>query len=393
MAKVAFSVISVGTDHSCGVEKGNGKAHCWGTPNTAIYRQGTPNVHFTTISTGSDHQCGIEEGSGKAYCWGSDTGQKGNVVGKTSKIPKGVQFSSISASKSFTCGLEKGTGKCHCWGGDLNGVLSNMPKDVQFSSISASTHGDHVCGVEKETNIPRCWGTDNSYSQSTVPNKGIKWTLEASCQTEHPEVSGPVACTSCNSKGCNPHFTIIDPKTNTGTCTKKKCPTCKPKACCSKGHKHYVLNSKNLEGVCVRHSDDCTPVCVPFGSDDPKERRICTKGCNRLLKSLKSKEATREREMYDIVTCQADKQVICDPAGESESSCRMESSYKAQAVCSFSPEIWNLGATCITNHVEGEKYPQCPDGTSAKSIASIKANCKEASEGDDVKCSRLGMSY
>jgi len=133
-----------------------------------------------------------------------------------------------------------------------------------------------------------------------------------------------------------------------------------------------------------------------LGSDDPKVRRVCTKGCNRLLKSLKNKDATVESEMYDIVTCQADKQVICDPGGgggESGSSCEMSSTFKAQAVCSFSPELWNLGATCITNHVEDEKYPQCPDGVSEKIVASIKSKCREASEEDVQKCSRLGMSY
>ena len=71
----------------------------------------------------------------------------------------------------------------------------------------------------------------------------------------------------------------------------------------------------------------------------------------------------------------------------------MESSFKARAVCPFSPELWNLGPTCITNHVEGEKYPQCPDGASEQLIRSIKSSCKEASDEDDIKCSRLGMSY
>jgi len=134
-------------------------------------------------------------------------------------------------------------------------------------------------------------------------------------------------------------------------------------------------------------------VCVPFGSDNPKERRICTKGCNRLIKSLKNKEAMEEREMYDILTCQADKQVICNPSGESGSSCEMESSFKAQAICPFSSHLWNLGATCITHHVEGEKYPQCPSGTSQTDIDRIKASCRKASEENDMKCSRLGMSY
>jgi ferredoxin len=76
-------------------------------------------------------------------------------------------------------------------------------------------------------------------------------------------------------------------------------------------------------------------------------------------------------------------------------SCKTTSNLKAQALCPFSPELWNLGATCISNHVHGDKHPQCPDGASAKVIATIKTLCRKADSrgGDDQKCSRLGMSY
>lgn len=70
--------------------------------------------------------------------------------------------------------------------------------------------------------------------------------VEASCLTEHPEKSGPTACTTCGvgPNGMKIHHTIIDPRTNTGTCTMKECPFCKPKACCGAKHKHYVVNSE-----------------------------------------------------------------------------------------------------------------------------------------------------
>ena len=142
----------------------------------------------------------------------------------------------------------------------------------------------------------------------------IKWHVEPSCLTSHPVVSGPASCTSCDPTSCNKHFTIVDPKTNTGTCTKTKCPFCKPKPCCGAGHKHYVLNTDNEEGVCVRHSDDCTPVCVPLGYDGFDKRRVCTKGCNRLLKALKNPNAKTEAEMFNIAVCQAEKKVSCQPA-------------------------------------------------------------------------------
>ena len=81
------------------------------------------------------------------------------------------------------------------------------------------------------------------------------------------------------------------------------------------------------------------------------------------------------------------------------SSCKVYATFQARAICSFSNALWNLGATCITNHVEGEKYPVCPDDASKEIVDSIKgrgatvATCKKASEEDDAKCSRLGMTY
>jgi len=154
---------------------------------------------------------------------------------------------------------------------------------------------------------------------------------------------------------------------------------------------------------------------VALGSDDPKVRRVCTKGCNRLLKNLKNKDATVESKMYDIVTCQAEKRVICEPIKASQeelsnnntnntnnttstisskgNSCKSTSTLEAQALCPFSPELWNLGATCISNNVHKDSHPQCPYAADAKVIASIKTKCRKAEPSDEHKCSRLAMSY
>ena len=46
--------------------------------------------------------------------------------------------------------------------------------------------------------------------------------------------------------------------------------------CCDERHKHYVVNSESLAGVCVRHNDDCNAGCVPR-EQDPTKKRVCTK--------------------------------------------------------------------------------------------------------------------
>jgi hypothetical protein len=52
---------------------------------------------------------------------------------------------------------------------------------------------------------------------------------------------------------------------------------CKPSSCCGKHHKHYVMNTESMEGVCVRHNDDCTSVCMPRGNEHPHKPRVCSK--------------------------------------------------------------------------------------------------------------------
>ena len=92
------------------------------------------------------------------------------------------------------------------------------------------------------------------------------------------------------------------------------------------------LLAESLEGICVRHNDDCTPVCMPRG-DEPQKRRVCSKvaemelfclcscashlvcmqGCNQMLKVAKSanskdaaerKAVLNESQLYDIIICQ-----------------------------------------------------------------------------------------
>jgi len=346
---------------------------------------------FSSTSTDPNRpcfSCGIVKDTKEAYCWGPPSAKEWERAwrdGRRRKAPKNpyIQFRDDPQGKDEKHSFDPDT----------------PVKGVKFSAIAVGS--GFACGIIESSQNIQCWGNKDvgcRRGECAVPTD-IKFREEPSCKTSHPILMGPASCTSCRPRGCNRHFTIMDPKTNTGTCTKKKCPTCKPKTCCGDGHKHYVLNTKNLEGVCVRHNDDCTPVCVPMGSDDPGVRRVCTKGCNRLLKVMKAHntEAQTEEEMFDIVACQADKRVICEPTANAtagfQNPCRMSASFKARALCPFSPSLWNLGSTCITNHVRGDKYPQCPKGTKAELIEEVKEKCHVAKKEDNARCSRLAASY
>merc|ERR1712072_1250007 len=134
---------------------------------------------------------------------------------------------------------------------------------------------------------------------------------------------------------------------------------CKPKSCCGEHHKHYVYNTKSMQGVCIRHNDDCTAVCVPR-KPDPKQPQVCSKGCNRMLKVPKAKpkgKGITDADLFDIVVCQVDHQIKCDAwstssgSKKAKSKCKPKKWVKAVARClDFDATVWNAGPTCIANH-------------------------------------------
>jgi len=194
-------------------------------------------------------------------------------------------------------------------------------------------------------------------------------------------------------KGCS--HTIMDPKRNAGTCTTKPCPMCKPKSCCGKHHKHYIYNTESMEGVCVRHNDDCAAVCVPR-KVDPKKKRVCSKGCNRMLKVSKlkpKKGAATDADLFDIVVCQVDHRIVCEPWKRStrennqRSSCKTLKVVVPVARClDFDAAVWNAGATCIANHAHKDKHPQCSDRVYAHVVTKIKDQCNNATKLDVPAC-------
>lgn len=156
--------------------------------------------------------------------------------------------------------------------------------------------------------------------------------------------------------------------------------------------------------VCVRHNDDCTPVCVPVGDEHPEKRRVCSKGCNQLVKVTKATKHTTmgggdsssEADKFNLMVCRADKRVICagrkkaanDKGDQVEQSeCAQEKTVQPVAICNFSVDLWNLGGTCIANHLHNEKYPQCPE-KSDTAVEAIASQCRKATEVDYDLCKK-----
>lgn len=134
---LAFSAITAGRMHSCGVA--GGAAYCWGSGlygqtgigSRSLVRTPTPVVGglaFRTVTTRNDHTCGVAA-SGVAWCWGSNgAGQAGVATPTETDAPVAVSgghlFGSVSAGGVHTCALDDG-GIAWCWGFNFLGQLGD----------------------------------------------------------------------------------------------------------------------------------------------------------------------------------------------------------------------------------------------------------------------------
>jgi alpha-tubulin suppressor-like RCC1 family protein/predicted Ser/Thr protein kinase len=136
--RLAFSSISAGSAHTCGVILG-GETYCWGdnsagqlgdgsTSNRAAPVRVAGDARFVTLATGAVHSCALT-GEGEAFCWGRNTyGQLGD--GGTDdhstpvRVAGGHAFTAIRAFGSHTCAATA-SGEAFCWGYNLDGQLGD----------------------------------------------------------------------------------------------------------------------------------------------------------------------------------------------------------------------------------------------------------------------------
>lgn len=143
-------------------------------------------------------------------------------------------------------------------------------------------------------------------------------------------------------------------------------------------------------------NDDCTPMCMPR-QNEPKKNRVCTKGCNQLVKVPKempagdSKDAADESKLYNMVVCQAEKRVSCSPPEDGSvelvGACTTKKWVETIVRCDFTLEVWNAGATCIEDTLNNATEPACV-GVSPAIIQAISKTC-ETVVAQDQKTSAL----
>lgn len=188
MSGIAFTSISAGAQHTCGLTSG-GQAYCWGynfygqLGNNATASRRTPvavqmpaGVSFSAITAGEKHTCALD-GTGQAWCWGY--GAEGAMGGGFSfgdsipvqvTHPSGVTFSSIHTEYRHTCALTS-AGQAYCWGKNGNGQLGNNNTTTQYTPVAVQqpsgvtftqirTNWDNTCAVTSGGQA-YCWGQNN----------------------------------------------------------------------------------------------------------------------------------------------------------------------------------------------------------------------------------------
>jgi alpha-tubulin suppressor-like RCC1 family protein len=215
---IAFSNVSAGSNHTCGVGGVNGSsgaydtAYCWGDNSSGQLGNGTTTnsatpipvsggLSFSTVVAGGNQTCGVTT-AGAAYCWGDNSsGQLGNgtTISSTTPTPVsgGLVFDGVSVGGKHVCG------DGYCWGdnsfGQLgNGTMTNssVPVPITTGDISGgagyyngisyvSAGSSHTCGIAGGNDgfivylAAVCWGNNSSgqLGNGTTTNSAVPVAL------------------------------------------------------------------------------------------------------------------------------------------------------------------------------------------------------------------------
>jgi len=351
---------------------------------------------FRQIAVGSSNICTLTDDA-RIFCWGKDKvpymnlrcrrthaaepPRAGSSANALQYVPGTCECASdTSGAPCATCVSQLRGKSCYRNGGKL-GACSNVQKDPiakewqrktggQFKPSSKPKWGPRACHPSCKTCLPGnsdktgCTSCPEAPIQKTISTKWGKRTKWGECE-----------------KPC--HHTVLTPKNNAGTCHRKHCHYCKPRECCGSHHKQFIIDADAMAGVCVRHTDDCSPLCV---FSKATKKRVCSKGCNNMLRlhganrdSLGEDDsmtvANDAQDTLALSACQADKVVQCPASGVNSTavasihpdialpvpkdssvleSCANQKSVLCKTACSglsdekFS-QLYQIGSTCLIN--------------------------------------------
>ena len=141
----AYSDVGTGLSHTCGIRANDSRVLCWGygingrlgDGNTASHNVGDPTMTtdsaaYSSVSMGWYHSCGIRLNDSRVICWGNgDTGRLGDgdtsnhQVGDPNMTTDSAAYSSISSGMDHTCGIRANDSRVLCWGEGDHGKLGD----------------------------------------------------------------------------------------------------------------------------------------------------------------------------------------------------------------------------------------------------------------------------
>jgi len=152
-----------------------------------------------------------------------------------------------------------------------------------------------------------------------------------------------------------------------------------------------------MNGVCLKHTDDCKPHCVThdimLSGDVPALGTVCTKGCNDVMKVLGNKVG--DEQLFDIIICQAEKTINCKPftgqdtaaiedgsegGGAPQKVCTSSKTVTPEAVCTdldeaATSDVWAAGGSCVLDVLKKLQCDRDSSGQCLKTAAGSFMGC------------------
>src|SRR3989339_365121 len=179
----SYSSISTGYFHACGIRANDSRVLCWGRgewgnlgdseiTNHLVPNLTTDSSAYSSVSAGGYHTCGIRANDSRVLCWGyGNFGELGDSETGNNLRPNittdSSSYSNINTGGYHTCGIRTNDSRVLCWGYGLygqvgdsetgNNLQPNVTKDTSaYSSISAGEV--HTCGIRANDSRVLCWG-------------------------------------------------------------------------------------------------------------------------------------------------------------------------------------------------------------------------------------------
>lgn len=145
-----FMRVSAGESFTCGITALDRGVMCWGANERGQSTPPSGRGHnaYSHISSGKYHACGISNGT--AHCWGWNNDAQATA-------PAGQDFTTVAAGGMHTCAL-KANGQAQCWGANGQGQAEPVTSDAPFSAISSGHK--HSCAIRAADKEVVCWGSN-----------------------------------------------------------------------------------------------------------------------------------------------------------------------------------------------------------------------------------------